>query len=222
MIIAIDGPAGSGKSTIAKLVAKKTGFLYIDTGAMYRALTLKAINNRIDLRDERAVCDLAKHTQIDLIPNAHGPIQVLLDNIDVSVAIREPRVTRHVSDIAKLGSVREILVKLQRRLGAERDCILDGRDIGTTVFPDADRKFYIDAAFDVRVERRYKDLISLNIKDVSREQVAADLKNRDTIDSTREHSPLKKAPDAFFIDTSDMTIDEVVNAVMSRIHTGSS
>ncbi len=222
MIIAIDGPAGSGKSTIAKLVAKKTGFLYIDTGAMYRALTLKTINNRIDPKDERAVCDLAKRTQIDLIPNAHGPIQVLLDNIDVSVAIREPRVTSRVSDIAKLGSVREILVKLQRRLGAERDCILDGRDIGTTVFPDAERKFYIDAAFDVRVERRYKDLINLNIKGVSREQVASDLKNRDTIDSTREHSPLKKAPDAVFIDTSAMTIDEVVNAVMSRIHTGSS
>ncbi|HNQ51224.1 MAG TPA: (d)CMP kinase [Candidatus Omnitrophota bacterium] len=217
MIIAIDGPAGSGKSTVAKLVAKRTGFLYIDTGAMYRALTLKVIEAEIDPKDEHAVCELAQRTNIDLIPNDHGPIQVLLDGLDVSVAVREPRVTRHVSDIARIGRVRDILVKLQRKLGAERDCIMDGRDIGTAVFPNADRKFYIDAAFDVRVDRRYKDLINLKIKGVSREQVAADLKNRDTIDSTREHSPLKKADDAVFIDTTGMTIDQVVAAVMSGI-----
>jgi len=217
MIIAIDGPAGSGKSTVAKLVAKHTGFLYIDTGAMYRALTLKVIEAKIDPKDEHAVCELAQRTNIDLIPNDHGPIQVLLDGLDVSVAIREPRVTRHVSDIARIGRVRDILVKLQRKLGAERDCIMDGRDIGTAVFPNADKKFYIDAAFDVRVERRYKDLINLKIKGVSREQVAADLKNRDTIDSTREHSPLKKADDAVFIDTTGMTIDQVVAAVMSGV-----
>ncbi|HQQ06946.1 MAG TPA: (d)CMP kinase, partial [Candidatus Omnitrophota bacterium] len=170
-----------------------------------------------DPKDEHAVCELAQRTNIDLIPNDHGPIQVLLDGLDVSVAVREPRVTRHVSDIARIGRVRDILVKLQRKLGAERDCIMDGRDIGTAVFPNADRKFYIDAAFDVRVDRRYKDLINLKIKGVSREQVAADLKNRDTIDSTREHSPLKKADDAVFIDTTGMTIDQVVAAVMSGI-----
>ncbi|MFA5099360.1 MAG: (d)CMP kinase [Candidatus Omnitrophota bacterium] len=217
MIIAIDGPAGSGKSTVAKLVAKKLGLLYIDTGAMYRALTLKVINQKIDPKDAKKVMGLAKMTAIDLVSSSNGPIQVLLDGIDVSVAIREPRVTKHVSDIAKIKSVREILVNLQRKLGAEKNSILDGRDIGTTVFPDADRKFFIDASFDERVDRRYKDLKNLNIHDVSRDAVAADLKNRDTIDSTREHSPLKKADDAVYIDTSHMSIDEVVNTVISHI-----
>jgi CMP/dCMP kinase len=217
MIIAIDGPAGSGKSTIAKLVAKKLGFLYIDTGAMYRAITLKVMNLKVDPKDERAVYALAKKTHIDLVSSSNGPIQVLLDGIDVSVAVREPRVTRHVSDIAKIKSVREILVSLQRKLGAEKNSILDGRDIGTTVFPNAEKKFFIDASFDERVERRYKDLINLKIQGVSREHVATDLKNRDTIDSTREHSPLKKADDAIYIDTTTMTIDEVVASVMSHI-----
>jgi CMP/dCMP kinase len=217
MIIAIDGPAGSGKSTVAKLIARKLGFLYIDTGAMYRALTLKVINNKIDPSDEKKVLALAQKTHIDLVPSSNGPIQVLVDNIDVSVAIREPRVTRHVSDVAKIKSVRGIMVRLQRKLGAQKDSVLDGRDIGTTVFPNAEKKFFIDASFDERVERRYKDLQALNIKDVSRSQVAADLKNRDTIDSTREHSPLKKADDAVYIDTTHLGIDEVVAVLMSHI-----
>jgi CMP/dCMP kinase len=217
MIIAIDGPAGSGKSTIAKLIAKKMGLLYIDTGAMYRALTLKVINQKIDPKDEKKVCALAKKTAIDLVSSSNGPIQVLLDGIDVSVAIREPRVTKHVSDIARIKAVREMLVSLQKKLGSEKNSILDGRDIGTVVFPNADRKFFIDASFDERVDRRYKDLKNLNIQGVSRDHVAADLKNRDTIDSTREHSPLKKADDAVYIDTSKMSIEEVVKTVLSHI-----
>ncbi|MFA6384430.1 MAG: (d)CMP kinase [Candidatus Omnitrophota bacterium] len=217
MIIAVDGPAGSGKSTIAKLVAKELGLLYIDTGAMYRALTLKVIDCGVDPKDEDQVLELAKKTAIDLTPGADGPIQVLLDGIDVSIAIREPRVTKHVSDIAKIKPVRDILVSLQKKLGAEKDSILDGRDIGTVVFPNADKKFFIDASFDERVDRRYKDLKVLDIQGVSRDQVAADLKNRDTIDSTRIHSPLRKADDAVYLDTTQMSIDEVVKTVIFRI-----
>lgn len=217
MIIAIDGPAGSGKSTVAKLLAKKLGFLYIDTGAMYRAITLKAINLKIDPKDERKVLEMAKKTSIDMVSSSNGPIQVLLDSIDVSVAIREPRVTKHVSDVAKMKSVRELLVTLQRKLGNSRNSILDGRDIGTAVFPKAEKKFFIDASFEERVERRLKDFMNLNIPGVNRDSVAADLKNRDTIDSTREHSPLKKAEDAVYIDTTKMTIQEVVNAMMARV-----
>ena len=217
MIIAIDGPAGSGKSTVAKIIARKMDFLYIDTGAMYRALTLKIIDQGIDPKDEQKVITVAKSTEIGLIPNPNGPIRVILDGKDVSLAIREPRVTKHVSDIAKIAGVREILVGLQRKLGEGCDSVLDGRDIGTTVFPNAQKKFFVDASFDVRVDRRYKDLLNLNISGVTREQVASDLANRDTIDSTRAHSPLRKAEDAITIDTTHMSIDEVVAAIISHI-----
>jgi len=218
MIIAIDGPAGSGKSTVAKLLAKKLGFLYLDTGAMYRALTLKVLNMGIDPRNEKQVAGIAEKTRIDLVNSTNGPIQVLLDNIDVSVAIREPKVTKHVSDIAKIKEVRDIMVTLQRKMGqVKKNCILDGRDIGTVVFPQADKKFFVDASFDERVSRRFKDLQNLNIKGVSREQVAGELKNRDTIDSTREHAPLKKADDAVYVDTTNIGIDQVVQILQEEI-----
>lgn len=218
MIIAIDGPAGSGKSTVAKLLAKKLGFLYLDTGAMYRALTLKILNLGIDPRNEKQVTGIAEKTKIDLVNSTNGPIQVLLDNIDVSVAIREPKVTKHVSDIAKIKEVRDIMVTLQRKMGqVKKNCILDGRDIGTVVFPQADKKFFVDASFDERVNRRFKDLQNMNIMGVSREQVAADLKNRDTIDSTREHAPLKKADDAVYVDTTNINIEQVVQILLENI-----
>ncbi|HOW42921.1 MAG TPA: (d)CMP kinase [Candidatus Omnitrophota bacterium] len=217
MIIAVDGPAGGGKSTVAKILAKKLGFLYIDTGAMYRALTRKALDQRVAIGDETAMTALAQKTAIELIPNPDGPITVLLDGKDVSLAIREPAVTQHVSDVAKIKGVRQVMLILQRKLGAEHDCIMDGRDIGTTVFPQAQKKFFIDATFDERVNRRFKDLINLNIKGVSREEVAADLKNRDTIDSTRECAPLRKAEDAVYIDTTTLSIDQVVETMLRTI-----
>ncbi|MDD5348440.1 MAG: (d)CMP kinase [Candidatus Omnitrophica bacterium] len=210
MIIAVDGPAGAGKSTVAKLLAKRLGFLYIDTGAMYRALTLKVIENAIEPSDTERVIEVARSTRIELVPTVDGPATVLLDGRDVSRAIREPRITQSVSIIAKISRVREVMVAIQRSLGNTQSCVLDGRDIGTVVFPRADKKFFIDAAFDERVRRRHQDLINLGVIGVSKDAVAADLANRDTIDSTRKVAPLKVADDALVIDTTAMTIEQVV------------
>jgi cytidylate kinase len=216
MIIAIDGPAGAGKSTVAKLTAHKLGFLYIDTGAMYRALTLKALEQKKDIKDIAGLIELAKNTSIDLKNNSDGSLKVFLDGRDVSKEIREPIITKFVSDIAKIRGVREVMLGLQRRFGKERNSVLDGRDIGTVVFPDADKKFYIDAKFSERVSRRYKELIGLGQK-VTTKEIELDLHNRDTIDSTREFAPLKRADDAIYIDTTNMSIAEVVETVLSRI-----
>ncbi len=215
MIIAIDGPAGAGKSTIAKIVAGRLGFLYIDTGAMYRALTLKALDSNIEISDTAKIIEMARHTQVALENNAKG-LTVLLDGKDVSDPIRETRVTSHVSDIAKIKEVRQILVELQRSLGAQRDAVLDGRDIGTVVFPQADKKFYLDADFRERAKRRFIELKALG-KDVTLDAIERDVKNRDTIDSTREHAPLKKADDAVYIDTTPLTIDQVVEKILTYI-----
>jgi cytidylate kinase len=216
MIIAIDGPAGAGKSTVAKIIAQKLGFLYVDTGAMYRALTLKAIREKIDSKDISSIIEMAGRSQVDLRNNQDGSLIIFLDNEDVTGAIRKPLITKSVSDIARIKEVREVMLGIQRRLGKERDSVLDGRDIGTVVFPDADKKFYIDARFDERVRRRYKELIGSG-QEITQEEVALDLSNRDTIDSTREVAPLKKADDAIYIDTTDMTIEEVVGKALSCV-----
>ncbi len=216
MIIAIDGPAGAGKSTVAKTIAQKLGFLYVDTGAMYRALTLKAIREKIDSKDISRIIEMAGRSRIDLRNNQDGSLIIFLDKEDVTGAIRKPLITKSVSDIARIKEVREVMLEIQRRLGKERDSVLDGRDIGTVVFPDADKKFYIDARFDERVRRRYKELIGLG-QEITQEEVALDLSNRDTIDSTREIAPLKKADDAIYIDTTDMTIEEVVTKILKHI-----
>jgi len=217
MIIAIDGPAGAGKSTVAKLLARKMGFLYIDTGAMYRALTLKALENSIDVENSELMSGLAHNTGIDLINNADGSLKVLLDGCDVSKEIREPRITKFVSLVAKIKGVRDVMLENQRRLGKGQNSILDGRDIGTVVFPDAEKKFYIDANFQERVSRRHKELIGLGQK-ISAADVEMDLSNRDKIDSTREVAPLKKADDAIYIDTTKLTIEEVVAKLFQEIN----
>ncbi len=216
MIIAVDGPAGAGKSTVAKLLAQKMGLLYIDTGAMYRALTLKVLEKRIDINNIQAIIDLAHESTIDLINIPGGALKVMLDNRDVSKEIREPRIAKHVSDIAKIKGVRQVMVELQRRLGKIRDSVLDGRDIGTIVFPDADKKFYIDAKFPERANRRYKELTGLG-QNITLQEVESDLSNRDRIDSTREVAPLRQAEDATYIDTTDMTIEEVVTTLLNHI-----
>jgi len=216
MIIAIDGPAGAGKSTIAKRVAKELEFLYIDTGAMYRALTLKVLEHKIKADDLSAITKLTAQTNINLTNNTDGSLKVLLDGSDVSSQIRHPRITRFVSDIAKIKEVRQQMLVVQRRLGCAADSVLDGRDIGTVVFPDADKKFYLDADFRERVGRRFKELREAG-EEIVKEEVSADLANRDKIDSTREFAPLKMAADAIYIDTTKMSIEEVAGEVLRQI-----
>lgn len=217
MIIAIDGPAGAGKSTIARLAAKKLDVLYIDTGAMYRALTLKAIRRAMNCQDESALTELMRKTRIELKNNHDGSIQVFLDDEDVSLAIRKPEVARYVSDVSKAAGVRKEMLGLQRQMGLKGPCVLDGRDIGTVVFPDADKKFFLDADFKERGLRRYKELKEKG-EDIALKEVEADLKNRDTIDSTRECAPLKQAEDAIYVDTTNMSIEEVVEHILKHIN----
>ena len=217
MIIAIDGPAGAGKSTVAKILAKRLGFLYIDTGSMYRALTLKVLEHNVPINDERGIIQLANGIKIDLRNNPDGSLAVILDGKDVSLAIRQPRITQFVSDVAKIKDVRQVLVKMQREFGQKGNCVLDGRDIGTVVFPQAAKKFFIDASADVRVKRRFKELEDLG-QLVRENEVASDLANRDKIDSTREASPLRQAADAIYIDTTSLSIEQVVEKMLFYIN----
>jgi cytidylate kinase len=216
MIIAVDGPAGAGKSTVARILAGKLKFLYIDTGAMYRALTLKVLENNLPIGDEQKIFQLACGVKIDLRNNPDGSLSVSLDGRDVSLEIRKGRITQFVSEIAKISQVRQVLVKMQRALGEKSDCVLDGRDIGTVVFPNAEKKFFIDASAEERTQRRFKELQSLG-QDITVDDVAFDLANRDKIDSTRKSSPLRKANDAIYIDTTDLSIEQVVDKMLSFI-----
>lgn len=216
MIIAIDGPAGAGKSTAAKLLSKKLKYLYIDTGAMYRALTLKVIEEGVDIKDAEKIIELAKTCRIDLVNNPDGSIKVLLDGRDVTSDIREPRITQFVSSVAKIKEVRDVMVKLQRNLGAQGSAVLDGRDIGTVVFPNANIKFYVDADFKERVNRRYKESVGLG-QEITFEGVRDDLSNRDSIDSKRKIAPLKKADDAIYVDTTNLSIEEVVDRLLKEV-----
>ncbi len=215
-VIAIDGPAGSGKSTVAKEVAKELGFLYIDTGAMYRALTLKAINEGLDLTDDEALLGLSKNTSIEL-KDSDGALKVYLDKKDVSEDIRTMEVTTKVKHLASLKGVRENMVKIQRKLGhSSRGAVLEGRDIGTVVFSDAAHKFYLDANFKTRVMRRWSELKEKGIS-ASPEEVKEDLEHRDSSDMAREVGALKKAEDASVIDTTDMTAGDVVKQILGAV-----
>jgi len=216
-IIAIDGPAGSGKSTVAKLVAKKLNLFYIDTGAMYRALALKARLSGVNPQDTQNIIRLAHTLNIRMdYDNATEKLKVSLDNQDVTEEIRKPAVTEHVSLIAKIKEVREQMVLLQRSLAEGKKSILEGRDIATIVFPDAYKKFFLDAKPQERINRRYKELKEKNIP-IEENYVKEDIERRDRIDSTREHAPLKRATDAIYIDTTHMTIKEVVETVIKEV-----
>jgi CMP/dCMP kinase len=215
-IIAIDGPAGSGKSTVAKLVAKRIGYAYIDTGAMYRALTLKALRELTNLDDEVKLAELFHRTEIDIRPDGSGGISVLLDGEDVTSLIRTPELTEKVVYIARAGSVRARMKEIQQSIGTRGKSVFEGRDIGTAIFPGAKYKFYIDADFNERSRRRHKELIEKGIT-LSLEEVSRDLKERDNYDMTRKIGPLKVADNAIVIDTTHMTIDEVVSKIVGYI-----
>lgn len=211
MIIAVDGPAGAGKSTISKLIAKKLNINYIDTGAMYRAVTYKCLSEGVDVKNEEAVIEVAKRTDIDFRDN-----NIYLDSKVVNEEIRTREVSTNVSDVAKIKEVRYLMVDVQREIGTRNDVILDGRDIGSYVFPNADYKFFLVATPEERGRRRYKELCEKGFEGTL-EEIIKDIEKRDEIDSNREFAPLKKADDAIEIDTTGLGIDEVVEAVVSKI-----
>lgn len=218
MIIAIDGPAGSGKGTVAKIIAKKLGLLYIDTGAIYRALALKAKNASINPDNQKAIIELAKNSKIESFYDpALGHLKVILDGHDVSEEIRKPDITKHVAEISKIKEIREIMVCLQRKLAKGKKAILEGRDITTVVFPDAYKKFFLDADQRERVHRRYLELKEKNIP-INESDVELDIQLRDLTDQKRQHGPLRLSPEAIYVDTTRMTIEEVVQKLIEEIN----
>ena len=210
--IAIDGPAGAGKSTIAKEVAGKLGFVYIDTGAMYRTLALACLENGVNIDDEEQVSETAENACID-IRYIEGVQHMFLGDEDVSTMIRTEEVSKAASDSSKYLRVRERLVALQRELGVKYDVVMDGRDIGTVVLPSADLKIFMTASAEVRAQRRYNEYIRKD-QEADFEAILKDIITRDYNDSHRENSPLRKADDAVEIDTSFMDIAEVTDEVI--------
>lgn len=213
--IAIDGPAGAGKSTIAKLIASEKGYIYLDTGAMYRALAVYALKNGVDPLDEKAVDKLVVGVDMD-IKYIDGIQHIIVCGEDVTFQIRENHVSKAASDISAHPSVRIKLVELQREFAKTHDVVLDGRDIGTFVLPDTPYKFYLTASAEVRAERRVKDLAERG-QTVDFKTVLEEIKQRDYNDSHRQFAPLRQADDAVFIDSSEMSIDEVKDFILSKI-----
>ncbi|MCC0658999.1 (d)CMP kinase [Clostridioides sp. ZZV14-6154] len=211
LIIAVDGPAGAGKSTIAKIVAEKLNINYIDTGAMYRAVTYKCLKNNIDVNNEKEVIKIAENSDIDFKNNI-----IYLDQKIINEEIRTIEVSNNVSNVAKIKEVRKLMVEVQRKIGTKSSVILDGRDIGSYVFPNADYKFFLVATPEERGSRRYKELCNKGYNTTLKE-VIEDIVKRDEIDSNREFAPLVKADDALEIDTTGKTIEQVVQEVVSKI-----
>ncbi len=208
--IAIDGPAGAGKSSIAKAAAKKTGFIYVDTGALYRAAALYYIENKLDKNE---LIDKLPEISVEL-KYENGEQQVFLNGRNVSGDIRTPEVSMGASEVSAIPEVRDFLFGLQKKIARENDIIMDGRDIGTVVLPDAVLKIYLTATAEERANRRFKEMTD---KSVSYEQVLEDIKKRDLNDMNRKTSPLKKADDAVLLDTTEMTIDEVIDTLTGMI-----
>lgn len=214
--IAIDGPAAAGKSTVAKIVAENLSYIYIDTGAMYRALTYKAIANNLDLEDEDSLVEMLLKTEIGLLPSDNGQI-VLLDNLDVTNEIRTSEVTNLVSIPSKHLRVREEMVRRQQSFAKSGGVVMDGRDIGTHVLPNAEVKVFLLASVDERAERRHNENLQKGFPS-DLEKLKEEIARRDKIDSEREVAPLKKAEDAIAIDTTSLTIPEVVDKIMALVH----
>lgn len=209
--IAIDGPAGAGKSTVAKAISKQMGFMYVDTGAMYRVIGLAALSQGADTNDEAAITKVCKEADID-IRYIDGIQHMYLEGKDVSTDIRREEVGKAASNVSRFMAVRERLVAMQQDLGNRYDVVMDGRDIGTKVLVNADLKIYLTASVDCRAKRRYDELIAKG-ESCDYEEIKADIAARDHQDMTRAISPLCKADDAIEVDTSDMNVEQVVNAV---------
>ena len=215
IIVAIDGPAGAGKSTVAKRLAKELGYTYMDTGAMYRAFALKAARDGIDLENEDALRAALAATNIELHEDAGGP-RVVLDGRDVAGEIRTPELSQSASKVSALKPVRERMVELQRAMGARGGIVAEGRDIGTVVFPGAEVKVFLTAGSDERARRRFAELKG-NGKGVTLEETVAEMEQRDRRDREREYAPLRQADDAIAIDSTGMTVDEVLERIMKEI-----
>jgi cytidylate kinase len=220
-IVAIDGPAGTGKGTIAKLISKNFGFINVDTGAMFRCVTLLMIRQNIGVDDLDKIQNILDEIQIDL-SEKNGEQVVTLNGEDVTNCIRTKQINDIISDVSKIQIVRSKLLELQRNIALGKNVVMEGRDIGTTVFPNADVKIYLDASPEERARRRVKQNEEKGIT-TSYEEVLLSVKNRDKIDSTREISPLKKADDAILVDSTNMTIEEVektVNDIINKKYEG--
>jgi len=211
-IIAIDGPAGSGKSTTARLVARKLGFTYLDTGALYRAVTWLALHKNIDLSDEDTIAEAARQAHFE-IDSATDKTRVMVDGRDISEAIRMQEISNNVSVVASYPKVRQLMVSLQRKLAAHADVVVEGRDIGTVVFPDADIKIFLTASVEARTQRRMAELREKGVE-ISFEELKRDLIERDRKDSERASSPLRKADDAIELDTTELSIEQQVDAIV--------
>ena len=216
-IIAIDGPAGSGKTTVARLVAEKLGLRYIDSGAMYRAVTLKCLREGVPINrdDERRAAEMAASAKIQFVPGPNGQM-ILLDGENVDEAIRGHQVTLAVSPVSALSGVRKAMVALQRRMAAEGGVVMEGRDIGTVVFPDADLKVFLTASPEVRARRRHAELATNGVK-ADLAQLAREIQERDRQDSTRDDSPLRQAEDAVLLDTDPLTAEQVADRILELL-----
>ena len=211
IIVAIDGPAGSGKSTIAKLLAKKYNLTYIDTGAMYRMITLYLLENNIDINDLKEVERVLNTVNLDMQGD-----KFFLDNVDVSTKKREKRINENVSKVASIKIVRGNLVDLQRKISNNKNVILDGRDVGTVIFPNAQVKIFLLASPEERARRRYNEFLEKKTE-ITYDEVLKSIKERDHIDSTRDESPFVKADDAIELDSTNLTIEDVVNFISKEI-----
>jgi len=213
-VIAIDGPAGSGKSTTARLVAERLGFMFLDTGAMYRALTLKALRMGLNLANEEEISSLTLTTKIELL-QISGRLKILLDREDVTDDIRTAAVSGNVARVAAHPAVREWLVQMQRRIGSRGNVVAEGRDVGTVIFPRARLKIFLVASIEERAKRRHKELAAQNqAEDI--EALIAKIRERDALDSSRQVGPLKRADDAVDLDTTNLTVEQQVDFIVSR------
>lgn len=213
--VAIDGPAAAGKSTVAKIVAKKLNYVYVDTGAMYRAVTLKICNENIALDNEKAIGEMLKHTTIQLKNDEDKQI-VLLDGIDVTDDIRTNRVSNAVAKVATYRTVRDMLMDQQKTIANKQSVVMDGRDIGTAIIPDAEVKVFLIASVEMRAKRRHDENVARGYES-NLQAIIEDIKARDKQDYERDISPLTKADDAWELDTTSLTIDEVAGAIIDKI-----